>query len=460
MTSTLVSKQSAERQSAAPLNDFRLIPLVLIRLHGNYRRTFNPEKLEELATSIRAKGVLQPILVRETTKSTFEVVAGGRRFLAAQIAEIAEIPARVVQLSDDELLEFQLIENAIREDVHPYEEAIAYKQLLDRPGYDVPSIALKVGKSVSHLYQRLALSNLIPDAAEVFQENLITTGHAVLIARLPREQQEQALKNTFRENWQTRMKHPVPVRELAQWIRENLMLDLVDAPFDKEDATLFAEAGSCAMCSKRTGFNTALWDEFKEDRCLDAQCHARKVQLHIARQLESNPQLIRISIHYSSAEKGALTRDRYTLIEPPKNGAQATRSEQKTCEHAMQAIVVEGGKLGSIANICSNARCEIHHVPDTEKVQGGDDLAEILTAKVKALPEAKLVQMLIELALLPFGYSLQELPADNPLPLAAKRYGVSLQKGKAVERPTKASSTAKKTTSPSVAKQPYKTSKR
>jgi ParB family chromosome partitioning protein len=337
-----------------------LIRLAQIRVNGNYRRTFNPEKPEELTASIRAKGVLQPILVRQIAEDTFEVVAGGHRFRAAQLAEIPDIPARVVQLGDDELLEFQLIENAVREDVHPYDEAIAYKELLDRPGYDVPSIALKVGKSISHLYQRLALTNLIQEAAEAFQENLITTGHAVLIARLPEEQQTAALKNTFRENWQTKMKHAVPVRELAQWIRENLMLDLADSPSDKEDASLFPEAGSCATCPKRTGFNTALWDEFKEDRCLDAQCHAQKIKLHIARQIEVNPQLIRISAHYYSGENGTLARDRYTSVEPPKDGTEPTRSDQTICKHAKQAIVVESGKLGSPVNICSDGQCKIH----------------------------------------------------------------------------------------------------
>jgi ParB family chromosome partitioning protein len=133
-----------------------------------------------------------------------------------------------------------LIENAIREDVHPYEEAMAYKALLEtsEPRYDVASIAAKTGRSITHVYQRLRLAELIPDAAEVFQANQITAGHAVLIARLPQEQQKDALAATFREDWRTKEMHAVPVRELAQWIRENVMLTLAEAVFDCADAEL------------------------------------------------------------------------------------------------------------------------------------------------------------------------------------------------------------------------------
>jgi ParB-like chromosome segregation protein Spo0J len=141
------------------------------------------------------------------------------------------VPVRVVQLSDTQVLEYQLIENAIREDVHPYEEAMAYKAMLEssEPRYDVASIAAKTGRSITHVYQRLRLAELIPDAAEVFQANQITAGDAVLIVRLLQEQQKEALAAGFREDWRTKERHAIPVRELAQWIRENLVLTLTRA---------------------------------------------------------------------------------------------------------------------------------------------------------------------------------------------------------------------------------------
>jgi ParB family chromosome partitioning protein len=228
-------------QSGSVRHDFREVPVgALQESPTNPRRSFDETKLQELAQSLRSQGVLVPLIVRDLDLDRFEVVAGARRFRAARLAELASVPVRVVQLSDTQVLEYQLIENAIREDGHPYEEAMAYKALLEtsEPRYDVASIAAKTGRSITHVYQRLRLAELIGEASEAFQTNQITAGHAVLIARLPQEQQKDALAAAFREDWRTKEKHAVPVRELARWIRENVMLTLADAVFDCEDADL------------------------------------------------------------------------------------------------------------------------------------------------------------------------------------------------------------------------------
>src|SRR5689334_19858201 len=263
-TVEIVARETNE-QSAFVKHDFREVPIYALQESPtNPRRSFDEAKLQELAQSIRSQGVLVPLIVRDLDLDRFEVVAGARRFRAACLAELASVPVRVVQLTDTQVLEYQLIENAIREDVHPYEEAMAYKTLLEtsEPRYDVASIAAKTGRSVTHVYQRLRLAELIPDAAEVFQANQITAGHAVLIARLPLDQQKDALAAAFREDWRTKEKHAIPVRELAQWIRENVMLTLAEAVFDCEDPELVPAAGACVACPKRTGANTALFDDF------------------------------------------------------------------------------------------------------------------------------------------------------------------------------------------------------
>ena len=200
-------------QPVPVLNDFRELPIYALQESPtNPRRSFDEGKLFELAQSIRSQGVLVPLIVRELDLDRFEVVAGARRFRAARLAELASVPVRVVQLTDTQVLEYQLIENAIREDVHPYEEAMAYKALLEtsEPRYDVASIAAKTGRSITHVYQRLRLAELIPEAAEAFQANQITAGHAVLISRLPQDQQKEALAATFREDWRTKEKHADP----------------------------------------------------------------------------------------------------------------------------------------------------------------------------------------------------------------------------------------------------------
>jgi ParB family chromosome partitioning protein len=343
--------------------DFRSLAIDQLRESPtNPRRSFDEGKLQELAQSIRAQGILVPIIVRPTAPESFEVVAGARRFRAAQMAELFAVPARVVELTDSEALTLQIVENAIREDVHPYEEAMAYRALLEtsEARYDVASLAMKTGRSVNHIYGRLRMAELIPEAAEVFQANQITAGHAVLIARLPQEQQAQALEAAIREDWRTKEKHAVSVRELGQWIRDNLMLTLADAVFDREDAELVPAAGPCTTCPKRTGANTALFDDFaQDDRCLDGECFRSKVDAHIAREKQKNDSLVQITRGYYSEGKSGekvLTRHEYKAVEPAK-----------PCEKATDAIVVEGpGKRGEVVQVCADPECGVHGTPNHE----------------------------------------------------------------------------------------------
>ena len=140
---------------------------------ANPRRTFEDSKLHELAESIRQHGLIQPITVRPNSEG-FEIVAGARRFRAAQLAELFAIPARIVEIDDAQALEWALVENAMRVDVHPYEEAEGFQRLLDIPGYDVATLVEKSGKSASHIYARLSLLQLIPEVAEAFTQERIT----------------------------------------------------------------------------------------------------------------------------------------------------------------------------------------------------------------------------------------------------------------------------------------------
>ena len=126
----------------------------------NPRQTFEQSKLEELAESIRQHGLIQPITIRPNA-SGFEIVAGARRFRAAQLAELFSLPARIVELDDAAAMEWQLVENSQRVDVHPYEEAQGFQRLLDLPGYDVAALVSKSGKSAAHVYARLPKRELL-----------------------------------------------------------------------------------------------------------------------------------------------------------------------------------------------------------------------------------------------------------------------------------------------------------
>lgn len=129
--------------------------------------------------------MLQPLLVREITGGQFEIVAGARRFRAAKLAALEEVPVRVVKLTDATVRESQLTENLLREDVHPYEEALAFTGLLHLEGaqHDVASIAARLGKSPAYVLGRIRLSELEPDIAEAFLADKIGVGHALEIAK-------------------------------------------------------------------------------------------------------------------------------------------------------------------------------------------------------------------------------------------------------------------------------------
>src|SRR5260370_18941818 len=134
--------------------EYRNLPLnVLTESTTNPRRVFEDAALKELAESIRVQGVLSPLLVRPITEQGFEIVAGARRYRAAQMAEAATVPVRIVHLSDSETLEAQLVENLMRRDVHPMEEAQGFRALLnlEEPKYSIEQIAERTGKNPAYI---------------------------------------------------------------------------------------------------------------------------------------------------------------------------------------------------------------------------------------------------------------------------------------------------------------------
>jgi ParB family transcriptional regulator, chromosome partitioning protein len=257
--------------------EYRNVSLSLLNVSKtNPRRTFDEAALKELAASIRAQGVLSPLLVRPLTENGFEIVFGERRYRAAQLAEQDTVPVRIRQMSDAEALEAQLVENLIRAEIHPMEEAQGFRALLnlEEPKYSIEQIAAKVGKTPVFVASRLKLTDLVPAAIEAFYADEIGVGHALLLAKLPADQQEQALSACFKEVYNGSQKPArilLPVRNLQFWIDSNILLVLKDAPFNKRDAQLVPASGSCADCPKRTGHNKLLFGDDlgrQGDRCM------------------------------------------------------------------------------------------------------------------------------------------------------------------------------------------------
>ena len=144
------------------------------------RQNFNEEKLEELANSIRKNGVIQPVAVRpnKSEKGKFEIVAGERRWLAAQRAGLHEIPVTILDLSDVESLEVAIVENIQRDDLNPIEEARGYKRLNEEFKYDHESISKLMSRSRSHISNTLRLLTLPSDVISMLEEGTLTSGQA------------------------------------------------------------------------------------------------------------------------------------------------------------------------------------------------------------------------------------------------------------------------------------------
>ena len=152
----------------------------LIRNPYQPRQNFKEEKLDELANSIKKNGIIQPIAVRpsKSKQAKYEIVAGERRWLAAQRAGLHEIPVTILDLSDVETLEVAIVENIQRDDLNPIEEARGYKRLNDEFNYDHESISKLMSKSRSHISNTLRLLSLPSDVIAMLEEGTLTSGQA------------------------------------------------------------------------------------------------------------------------------------------------------------------------------------------------------------------------------------------------------------------------------------------
>ena len=144
------------------------------------RKTFPPSELDDLASSIKEKGVLQPLLVRPDPENSggYSIIAGERRWRAAQMAKLHEVPVIVREMGDDETLEIAIIENVQRADLNPVEEALGYKELIERFGHSQAALARTIGKSRPYIANALRLLNLPDYVQDLLASGRITAGHA------------------------------------------------------------------------------------------------------------------------------------------------------------------------------------------------------------------------------------------------------------------------------------------
>ena len=203
---SLIGDQSTQQvqPKLPPEGEQRILPIDLVRAGRlNPRKDFREEDLAELAESIRQKGVVQPIVVRpDPASGGYEIVAGERRWRAAQLAQLHQLPAIIRDLSDQDALEIAIIENVQRADLNAIEEAGGYRELMERFGYTQDQLAEVIGKSRSHLANTLRLLKLPMSVQNLVKYGNLSAGHAR--ALVGREDAEALATHIVREGLNVR----------------------------------------------------------------------------------------------------------------------------------------------------------------------------------------------------------------------------------------------------------------
>ena len=176
---------------------YQLLPIYKVEPNPDQpRHDFDEEELQNLAESIMEHGVVQPLTVREVNGGYYQIIAGERRWRAARMANLSEIPAVIIEADDKKAMELALIENLQRQDLNPVEEALGYDRLIQEYGLTQEDTAKRVGKSRPTVANALRLLNLCPEVLEAVRKGALSAGHAraVLTLKTPRLQQEAAQK--------------------------------------------------------------------------------------------------------------------------------------------------------------------------------------------------------------------------------------------------------------------------
>lgn len=315
------------------MSDYTLIPLKQIKPDPNQpRKSYADASFDELVDSVREKGVIQPILVRPHGKG-WMVICGERRYRAAISVATAfkdrdSIPAIIREASDEEALELQLVENALRSDVHPMEEAAAFLKLTDN--LNVDTISKKTGKSPYYIRQRLTLNNLTAEWQKAFKRGAISIETALTLSGFTEAAQQGLYKDS--EVNENLFGSPGYEITFTEWSLRNVRGDLSQAPFDTEDANLIAGAPACSRCAFNSACSQLFPDESKAI-CGDVVCYKEKAHANFKQRLkeaEESADMIYIVDNYGFGDgelvklakkhgiDRVLDRNSFSIIEEPE----------------------------------------------------------------------------------------------------------------------------------------------
>jgi ParB family transcriptional regulator, chromosome partitioning protein len=394
-TETAVTSAAGNTPPAAQ-PDYKSIPWKDLEISPtNPRRRIDETTIESLAASIKTQGILEPLIVREKGKK-YEIVCGERRYRAAQVAALSELPCLVRRLSDEQVLDIQIHENLHREDVHPMDEAYGYQFLKETLACDVKELALRVGKSEGYVLNRLKLNQLIKEAQKDVEDGLLPLVFALEIAKYTPDIQKVVYGEVYAKEYKYQGNNyvsvpikgqTVPWKSFVEWINTNVHRLLSKAPFDPKATNLLPDGLACVNCPERTGAAVGLFEAKqvgKKDACLNPACFLTKAKNHVEVRRRELAELSRIdpsevplvrSFCYTNG-KDYLGTESALVIDGANRGG-----IKKKCKNAVSGIDVEPDNYGQTVQVClKNSKCKIHwpdrKVSDKAGASGGKSAEE------------------------------------------------------------------------------------
>jgi ParB/RepB/Spo0J family partition protein len=380
--------------------ELKNIPIDLIkRSPTNPRKEIHAKELKELADSIKADGVLVPLMVLQLASGEYELVDGERRLKAAKLAGLEIVPCSLVDIVYGQSRTHQIVLNLQRADLHPIDEASAFIALESSFGLSVHDIAEKIGKPESYVAERMQLQKLIEEGQIQYLAGVLTLAHATLLCKMTEDDQKRALNFLigYEERGGGRYGHGVEVdtakdvRLFKAWIDEEINLNLDHALWDKTDDTLIPGVLACSACPKNSAFNTALFPEAAKNavcydrKCFKAKLEAYKVRMHkMSRKDEKRPFIL------ISTERGLDMDDplkikdvkfceRFKVVKPGNE-----------CENTKKAQWIDGKDQGKFTLVCNYSKCPKHWKgsgPQSSAPSGSFDSAKEKEKREKAQAE-------------------------------------------------------------------------